>query len=623
LRKEVAILKGYSGKILFVDLSRRSFTRTILKEELAKKFIGGTGLGIKLLIDNCPPGTDPLSPENPLILVTGPTVGTMTPTGGNGHAFLAKSPLTNGLGQSLSHGHFGTELKRAGYDAIVIKGRSENPVYLWIDDDNRNLIDAEHLMGKSTYETELAIKEEIGDFSIRVASIGVGGEKLVKYACIMNERHRAAGRTGLGTVMGFKNLKAIAIRGTNCVEVGKPEEFEKFAKNLTEIAKGPATEKYRTLGTPLNVLVQNSLSALPTRNFTSATFEGAEKVSGERLSDEFIKKTIGCSSCPILCEHLARVDEGPYKGALTRVEFEPLWALGPNCGIDRLDAIVKAMELTNDYGIDSISTGVSISFAMDCYEHGILTKKNTDGLELNFGNYKAMLELVKKIAFRQGIGDILAEGTKKAAEKIGNGAEKYANHIKGLEMTGYDLRGLKTAALGFAVSFRGACHNRHGGYAYDLKGEVDRFSAKNKGELIKRMEDWYTIIDSLIICKFSRGLYKDEFNDSAKLYSLVTGIEITGEDMKRIGERITNIARIFNIREGLRRKDDHLPQKIMTVPIPDEGIAKGSYVSQEELNELLDDYYRVRGWSIDGIPTTTKLQELGLEEYLDIVQQII
>ena len=423
--------------------------------------------------------------------------------------------------------------------------------------------------------------------------------------------------------MGHKNLKAIAIRGTNSVEVGRPKEFIDLAGEMCEIAKGPATEKYRTLGTPLNVLVLNSLAALPTRNFTSATFEGAEKVSGERLNKEYIKKTIGCSSCPILCEHIARVDEGPYKGVLTRAEFETLWALGPNCGVDRLDAILKAMELTNMYGIDSISTGVSISFAMDCYEHGILTKADTAGLELNFGNHEAMLELVNKIALREGLGDILAEGVKRAAQKIGNGAGEYANHIKGLEMTGYDLRGLKTAALGFAVSFRGACHNRNGAYDYDLKGKVDRFSSKDKGKLVKEKEDWYTIIDSLIICKFSRGLYKDEFGDSAKLYSLVTGIETNAEEMGITGERITNIARLFNVREGLGRKDDHLPQKIMTVPIPDEGPAKGSFVSEEDLNELLNDYYRVRGWSVNGIPSISKLEGLGLEEYTDIVKPLL
>jgi len=613
-------LYGYAGRILQVDLSKGSFVREFLKEDVAKKYIGGIGLGIKLLLDHCPPGVNPFSPENPLILATGPTSGTITPTGGNGHIFAAKSPETNGVGAALSHGAFGSDLKRAGYDAIVIKGRSEKPVYLWIDNDTRKLMDAEHLMGRSPYETEVAIKEELGDYYIRVASIGIAGEKLAKVACIMNERHRSAGRTGLGAVMGSKNLKAIAVRGTKTVEVADPEGFEKFAQKLTEEAKGPATEKYRTLGTPLNVLVHNAIAALPTRNFTTATFEGAEKVSGEYLNEHFVKKVIGCSSCPMRCEHVAMVTDGPYQGTMTRIEYEPLWAFGPHCGIDRLDAIIKAVELCNYYGIDALSTGAIVGFAMDCYEHGILTNKDTDSLMLQFGNHEAMLELVKKIGVKEGLGDILAEGVKVAAEKIGKGAKKYANHIKGLEMTGYDIRGLKTAALGFVASFRGADHNRHGAYAYDIKGTVDRFSVKKKGGLVKNIEDWYTIIDSLIICKFSRGIYHKQFDDVAKLYTLVTGIQMSGEEMRRSGERISNIARLFNIREGFTRKDDHLPVKVMTTPIPDEGVAKGSYITQEELDQLLDDYYKVRGWSKNGIPTIEKLQELGLEEYVDIVK---
>lgn len=613
-------MHGYAGRILQVNLSRRSFVREFLKEDMAKKYVGGVGLGIKLLLDHCPPGVDPLSPENPLILATGPTSGTITPTGGNGHIFTSKSPATNAVGQALSHGAFGAELKRAGYDAIIIKGRSKKPVYLWIDDDTRKLMDAEHLMGKSPYETEVAIKEELGDYYVRVAAIGVAGEKQVKIACIMNEQHRAAGRTGMGAVMGSKNLKAIAVRGTKSVEVADFEGFEKLAQELNEGAKGPATEKYRTLGTPLNILVHNAIGALPTRNFTNATFEGAEKVSGEYLNERYVKKTIGCATCPVRCEHIAVVDSGPYQGTMTRVEYEPLWALGPNCGIDRLDAIIKGMDLCNYYGVDSLSMGPIVSFAMECYEKGILTTKDTGELELKFGNHEAMLELVKQIGLRKGLGDILAEGVKAAAEKIGNGAEKYANHIKGLEMTGYELRSLKTAALGFAVSFRGADHNRHGAYAYDIKGTVDRFSVKDKGRLVKKMEDWYMIIDSLIICKFTRGLYPNECNDAQKLYTLITGIEMSGEELRRCGERITNIARLFNVREGLARKDDHLPPKVMSTPIPDEGVAKGSYVSQDELDQLLDDYYKVRGWSKNGIPTIDKLQELDLEEYTDIVK---
>jgi len=614
-------LFGYAGRILRIDLSSGACKTEPLKEEIAKKFIGGIGLGMRLLIDNSKPGVDPFSPENPLVLATGPLSGTMAPTGGNGHAFVSKSPLTGGVGEAKSHGFFGAELKRAGYDAVIFEGRSEKPVYVWIDDDSVQIMDAKHLWGKSPAEAEDTIKEELGDYYIRVAAIGPAGEKLARVACILNEHTRAAGRTGMGAVMGSKNLKAIAIRGTKDVNVAKPDEFLEFVKMIHERMKGPATAKYRTLGTPQNVLVHNSLGALPTRNFTNATFEGAEKVSGEYLNERFVVKIIGCSSCAMRCEHIAVVPEGPYKGTSTRVEYEPLWAFGPHCGVDRLDAIIKAMDLCNYYGLDSLSTGNIVGFAMDCYEHGILTKEDTGGIDLRFGKAEAMVEIVKKIGTREGVGDILAEGVKGAAEKIGKGAENYANHIKGLEMTGYDIRGLKTAAVGYAVSFRGADHNRHGAYGLDLGGKVNRFKFdKGRSKLIIDIEDLYTLIDSLIVCKFSRGVYFENFNDLAKYYTLATGIAVTPEEMRITGERINNLGRLFNIREGLTRKDDHLPAKVMSTPIPDDTVSKGSYIKQEELDFMLDDYYACRGWTREGIPTLEKLKGIGLEDLAYIAE---
>jgi len=614
-------LYAYAGRILHVDLSTGQTKVEPLSEEMAKMYIGGIGLGIRLLLEHCKPGTDPFSPENPLILTTGPLSGTIAPTGGNGHAFVSKSPESFGVGEAKSHGFFGTELKRAGYDAVIFKGRAEKPVYVWIDDDTVQIMDAKHLWGKSPAETEDLIREELKDYYIRVAAIGPAGEKLMRLACIINDRTRACGRTGMGAVMGSKNLKAIAVRGTKDVKVAKPDEFLEFVKMLHERMKGPGSRKYRTLGTPENVLVHNALAALPTRNFSQATFEGAEKVSGEYLNERFVAKIIGCSSCAMRCEHIAVVPEGPYKGTTTRVEYEPLWAFGPNCGVDRLDAVIKAIDLCNYYGMDAIGTGVLVSFAMDCYEHGILTKEDVDGLDLRFGNHEAMLELVHKIGRREGIGDILAEGVKRAAERIGKGAEKYACHIKGVEMTGYDIRGLKTAALGYAVSFRGADHNRHGAYGPDIGGKVNRFIVeKGRGKVVKDIEDIYTIIDSLIICKFSRRVYYDGFKDLATYYTLATGIEMTPEELRKAGERINVIARLFNIREGFTRKDDHLFYKAMHVPIPDEGVAKGSHVSQEELDFLLDDYYEVRGYTKEGIPTIEKLKELGLDEFIYIVK---
>ncbi len=615
-------MHGYAGRVLYVDLTSGKTQVEPMNEDYAKKYIGGIGLGMRLWLDNSKPKVDPFSPENPLILSTGPISGTMWPTGGNGHAFVSKSPQSYGVGEAKAHGTFGTELKRAGYDAIIFKGKAEKLVYVWIDDDAVQILDASHLMGKSPGETEDAIREDLGDYYIRVASIGVAGEKLVRIACIINDKTRAAGRTGMGAIMGSKNLKAIAVRGTRDIVAAKPDEFMEYVKEFHERMKGPATSKYRTLGTPANVLVHNSLSCMPTRNYNNSQFEGAEKISGEKLNDKFVAKIIGCSSCAMRCEHMCVVAEGPYKDTMTRMEYETLWALGPYCGVDRLDAIIKGMQLSNYYGIDAISAGVIAGFAMDCHESGILTDKELGGIDARFGNHEAMVQLIEKIGTRDGIGDVLAEGVKIAGEKIGKGAEKLGQHIKGVEVTGYDLRCLKTAALGFAVSFRGADHNRHGAYAFDVKGKVNRLIAeKGRGKMVKDMEDQYTLVDSLIVCKFSRGTYYKGNEDMARLYTLVTGFDMTTENLTLAGERINNVARLFNIREGLSRKDDTLPYKVMHKPIPDEGPSKGAYVSQKELDLLLDDYYDARGWTKEGVPTKEKLEELDMGDLVHIVEK--
>ncbi len=615
---------SYAGRILHVDLSTGKTETEPLKEELAKKYIGGIGLGMRLFLDNSKPGTDPFSPDNPIIFVTGPLSGTMAASAGNSYAVVSKSPQTGGIAESKSHGFFGAELKRAGYDAVIFTGKAEKPIYAWIDDDSIQLMDAQQLKGKPPHETELAIREELGDFYIRICAIGEAGENLVRTACALNDEFRAIGRTGMGAVMGSKNLKAVAVRGTNDVNVADLEGFVDFVKMIHERMKGPATRKYRTLGTPENVLVLNALKALPTRNFTQASFEGAEKVSGERLSERYVKKIVGCATCGMRCDHIGVVPEGPYKGATARVEFECLWALGPNCGVDRLDAIIEAIHQCDYYGMDGISTGGIVGFAMDCYEHGILTKKDTDGLDLRFGNAEALVEMVKRIGSRKGwLGDVLAEGTMRAAEKIGKGAVEYANHIKGLELPGYELRTLKTAALGFAVSFRGACHLRSGAYSPDVKGKVNRFKIeKGRGKIVMSGEDLYNVIDSLILCKFSRGVYYDDLEDMTKYYTLATGIEMTPEELIQAGERINNLARVLNIREGKgTREYDQVPPKIKNVPVPDEGFAKGAHVTQKEFDIGLDDYYETRGWTKEGIPTIEKLKELGLQDLVPIVKK--
>jgi aldehyde:ferredoxin oxidoreductase len=619
--EEMQNLFGYAGKILTVNLDTGKTQTQPLNMDVARKYIGGIGLGMHLWLENTKKGVDPLSPENALVLALGPISGTMFPTAGNGHAFISKSPETNLLGEAVSHGTFGAELKRAGYDAIILKGKAEKPVYLWIDDDSVQLLDAAHLKGKSPSETEDAIKDEIGDYYVRVAAIGLAGEKLSRIACIINEKTRAAGRTGLGAVMGSKNLKAIAVRGTRDITVAKPDEFMEMVKDFHERMKGPATRKYRTLGTVENVLINNTLYCMPTRNYTNAHFEDAEQVSGEAINENYVAKIIACNSCPMRCEHETVIREGPYKGTMARMEYESLWALGPYCGVNRLDAIIKAAELCNYYGMDAQSVGVTVGFAMDCHEKGILSHEDLGGIDAHFGNAEALVQLVEKIGKREGIGNVLADGVKAAAAKIGKNSERLAQHIKGLEVTGYDLRCLKTTALSFAVSFRGADHTRSSAYTVDMKGKVDRFKAeRGRGKLVKDLEDVYSLLDSFIVCKNAKGTFYKELADLAKLYGLVTGLEVSPEELGTTAERINTLARLINVREGLSRKGDSLPWKVMNEPIPDDGPAKGAVVTQDELDLMLDDYYNVRGWTLEGVPKIEKLKALGLAELHCLVE---
>lgn len=611
---------AYTGKILHVNVSNGNVKTKTFDDEFAQTYIGGTGFGIKTLIDNQKPGIDAFDPENPLIYALGAVCGTMVPCAASKFGVFAKSPQSNMLGEAYSTGAWGAELRHAGYDIIVIKGKAKKPVYLWIDDESVQLMDASHIWGKSTLETEETIKKDLGDQYIRVSAIGQGGENLVRVACLINDYFRAAGRTGLGAVMGSKNLKAVAVRGSNDVKVASPSDLQELCRDLYERCKGPKTSKYRTLGTAANVLSMNSQACMPTRNFQSATFEGAEKVSGEYLNENYVVKIQGCTSCAMRCEHIATVPEGTFKGATARVEYEPTMAFGPYCGVDRLDAVIRAIELSNLYGVDAISTGIIIGFAMECFEKGIINEKDTGGLALNFGNAEAMTQMVEKIALRQDVGNIFAEGVKGASEKLGHGSEEFAMHIKGVEMTGYDVRGLKTAALGYAVSRRGADHQRHGAYGPDLGGQVDRFKAeKNRGPIVMANEDNYCIFDSMILCKFSRGIWKG-YDEIAKVYTMVTGIPMKGKELQVAGERMSNLARLYNIREGLTRKGDTLPPRVMKLPIP-EGVAKGSFVSQQDLDILLDGYYEARGWTNEGVPKPERLKALKLADYSNIIKK--
>ena len=405
---EIERLFGYAGRVLYIDLTTGKTRTEKLTQETAKKTLGGIGLGMHFWLTNSKANVAPFSPENPLVLALGPLAGTMFPSGGNGHAFISKSPATGGVGEAVSHGTFGTELKRAGYDAVIITGKAKKPVYLWIDDDTVQLKDASHVWGKSPGETEDAIRDEIGDYYIRVASIGLAGEKQSKIASIVNDKTRAAGRTGLGAVMGSKNLKAIAVRGTCDVAVAKPAEFMELVQDFHERMKGPAAQKHRTLGTVQNLMINNELSCLPTNNFDASHYLNAEKISAEVLNEHFISKIIACNSCAMRCEHEAIIKEGSYTGTMARMEYDNLWALGPNCGVDQLNFIIKASERCNYYGLDATSAGVTISFLMDCHEKGILTHEELGGIDAHFGNANAVVNLIEKMGKREGIGELLS-----------------------------------------------------------------------------------------------------------------------------------------------------------------------------------------------------------------------
>lgn len=609
---------SYRGKLIHVDLSSRRSKVEELGPDFLKKYLGGVGLASRILYDGIKPGCDPLGEDNAIACAVGAFTGTIFPTG-NKFCMATKSPLTGFLGDSLSSSYWASALKGAGYDALLVTGKAQRPTYIFIDDGEVHFRDASHLWGKACFEAEQAIREELDNQAVRVATIGLAGEKMVRYACVGNDRGRQAGRTGQGAVMGSKNLKAIAVHGNNPVNVADLRQLSAESLDLIKKAQGTATEKYRVLGTVGNVLSLNRLGVLPVRNFQQSTFEAADRVSGEYLHKYHREKTVACSDCPIGCEQVLNSREAPYDGAVVSIDYESLYALGPCCGIDNAPAIIKAAELCDKFGLDTMSAGVTIAWAMECYEKGLLTDADTDGLELRFGNHAALVGIIEKIARREGIGALLCEGTRIASKKLGRGSEEFAIHVKGLELPGYEPRGLKTYALGIAVGTRGACHNRSAAYEPDIKGKVDRFKAeKGRGILAKEQEEFATVLDSLIICKFLRGCFKDFFAEAAHFYKLATGVGMTPQELKVTGERIWALKKAFNIREGWVKEDDWLPPRLLKEPLAD-GPGKGVVLTEEELRMMIDDYYRAKGWTERGLIPKAKLSELGLE---DIAEEI-
>ena len=603
------MLGGYIGKILRVDLTERRISTEKLDAEIAKKFIGGKGLGAKILYDSLKLGTDPLSPENILIFASGPLTATLAPTSAR-WAVVTKSPLTNIFLDCQVGGYFGAAMKLAGFDCIIMEGKADSPVYLWVHDGNAEILNAGDLWGKGCFETENTLKKRLGE-SAHVASIGPAGENLVRYACISVDKYRQAGRGGAGAVMGSKNLKAVAVRSASYkIEYADPEGFREAAKKALKVIREnsfiPLRRKY---GTPIWVAPVNKAALLPTRNFRTGVFEKAENISGETMRDKIVVKDGTCYNCIIQCWKYTHVESGKYKvDELAGPEYESIALLGSDCGVGSIEAVAHASMLCDDLGLDTISTGNSIAFAMECYERGLLTAEDTDGLELKFGNADAEIEMVKKIAYRKGLGNLLAEGVRRASKKIGDGSERFAMHVKGLEIPGYDPRGAFGMALAYATSDRGACHQRAWTVRAEIEGKLEpRFSTKGRARFVKETQDERAMCFSLVLCDFAPL----EVKHFVELLNKATGFNFTVEDYLKTGERIWNLTRLFNVREGITRKDDTLPPRFMEEPLP-EGVTKGQVVTKEMLDEMLDEYYALRGWDKNGVPTEEKLKELGL-----------
>lgn len=603
---------GYHGVVLVVDLTTRAVHREPLPESVLRDFIGGTGLAAYLLYQHCPPGADPLGPENPLILACSPLVGSRLTTSSK-FAVAAKSPLTGMIGDSLSSSFLAVELKRTGCDALVIKGRADRMTLLSVEDDEVKFLDAEYLVGLSTFDTEQAVRNDLGR-RFRVACIGPAGENGVRFASIANDGGRQAGRTGTGAVMGSKNLKGIAVRGRSPAPVFDRDGLDTIGRGLSAKSLGPATEKYRTTGTMANVAVFDRLGALPTRNFRQSTFEFAEEVSGEALYEGHFVKNSHCANCTIGCEKILTVGSGDKKST-GRMEYESAFALGPLVGVSDRETVIRASHYCDEVGMDTISAGGTIAWAMECFERGLLTLDDTGGLDLSFGNAEIILTCLESISNKSGkLGKLLAEGSRIASEVIGQNSHDWAMHVKGLEMPGYEPRSLKTMALALAVSTRGACHNRSSAYEADFSNRVNRLEADAlRGRITADGEDFSAVLDSLIWCKFLRKAFDDFWDESAASLNLITGWDVTPDELKRAGERINNLKKLFNIREGWTRADDTLPPRLLSEPLPD-GVAAGVGLSDHDLDMMIAAYYQARGWNADGSIPNEKLGELNLDK---------
>lgn len=577
---------GYHGCYLRIDLTTGSSSRVELEEVRLRKCLGGSGLGVDILLGEGGAEADPLSESAALAFVFSPLVGSPLTTSAK-FAVVSKSPLTERINDSLASSGFALAGKKTGHDAILLTGRAHEPSVVVIDDREVRLEPARDFWGLSNQETQDGLRDKLGP-DYQVATIGPAGERQVHYATISHDG-RHAGRGGSGAVLGAKNVKAIAVRGSQRVEWARPKELVELAKRLSEKSFGPATAKYRELGTATNLLAFNRLNVLPTRNFQQGSFAGAQAISPEQLSVSRERTRASCAACTIGCEHLY----GMQNGGKVRLEYENLFALGPLCGIDDPEVVLAACQRCDELGLDTISAGGTTAFAMECAERGYI-----DEPWLRFGDGAALLRALELIVSGQGVGRLLALGSRRMAMEVGHDSIKFAPQVKGLEIPGYDPRGLQTMALGFAVGTRGADHNRSGAYEIDFSDAVDRRNVGPEAAILAvETEDRAALMDSLILCKFLRGVFSDFFAESAEMLRLVTGWDVSADELRETAARIVTAKKRFNILAGWTPAEDTLPDRMLRQALPEDARAQ---LSPERLATLVRAYNDARGWTPDG-----------------------
>ena len=604
----------WNKRVLRVNLTQRTCKVEPLNMEWANDYLGGRGLGTKYLMECMDPAVDALSPQNALIFATGPLTGTMCSTSGR-YAVVTKGPLTNAIAASNSGGKFGAELKFAGYDLLIVEGKASSPVYLLVQDDQVGILDANEYWGETVWHTEEAIKEKHADPQIKVASIGVAGEQGVRFACIVNDLHRAAGRSGVGAVMGSKNLKAVAARGTRGVEVADPKAFIDVVKHTHQLLEDSAGRKDLTkYGTNAMIDTMHAFGGLPTNNFQEVSFPGSENINPQAMTTPNenghtnLITNKACFGCTIGCGRIAHIDKNhfsikdrqQYWHASGGLEYETAFAFGPVIGVDDIDALTFAGYLMNEHGMDPISFGVTLAAAMELYELGIITSSETDGVDLRFGNAEALTIMAEKTGKQEGFGKMLGMGSKRLCEHYGRPELSMA--VKGQEFAGYDSRALQGMGLGYATSNRGACHLRHDVFSEDMSDQT----GNGKAWPCKTSQDKTAMIDSTGLCLFTTSAW--DTKEFQQQVSVACGGQWTNERLLETGERIWNLERLFNLQSGLTKADDTLPPRLLEVPAP-AGVAKGRV---SELDTMLPEYYALRGWTQEGIPQQSTLDRLGL-----------